>query len=190
MLKELLSILAIIITFVAFIPYIRSIKQHKTRPHVFSWLIWGATTFVVFLAQLSDKGGAGAWPIGVSGLITLYVAWLAYLKKSDNSITFVDWAFMLIAISALPFWYFTANPFWAVLILTTVDLSGFGPTLRKAWPAPFEENLMFYILMMIRNGLAIAALQHYSATTVLFPAMTALACLLFITLIGYRRKII
>jgi hypothetical protein len=51
--------------------YIHSIQQGTTKPHVFSWVIWGSTTFVVFLAQLADKGGAGAWPIGVSGIITL-----------------------------------------------------------------------------------------------------------------------
>ena len=68
MYKELLSAAAIALTFVAFLPYIRSIKQGVTKPHVFSWVIWGSTTFIVFLAQLADKGGAGAWPIGVSGL--------------------------------------------------------------------------------------------------------------------------
>ena len=84
MYKELFSALAILLTFIAFLPYIRSILKGETKPHVFSWVIWGSTTFVVFLAQLADKGGAGAWPIGVSGIITIYVALLAYLKKSES----------------------------------------------------------------------------------------------------------
>ncbi len=58
--KELLGAAAIALTLYAFLPYIRSILQGRTRPHVFSWVIWGSTTFVVFLAQLADKGGAGA----------------------------------------------------------------------------------------------------------------------------------
>ena len=82
MYKELLSILAIALTFIAYLPYIRSIRQGKTKAHVFSWVIWGFTTIIVFLAQLADKGGAGAWPIGVSGIITIYVAFLAYTKNS------------------------------------------------------------------------------------------------------------
>jgi uncharacterized protein with PQ loop repeat len=52
--KELLGMIAIALTLVAFLPYIRSIFRGKTRPHVFSWVIWGSTTFVVFLAQLAD----------------------------------------------------------------------------------------------------------------------------------------
>ena len=69
--KELLSAVAIALTFIAFFPYIRSILNDAIKPHVFSWVIWGTTTSVVFLAQLEDNGGAGAWPIGVSGIGTI-----------------------------------------------------------------------------------------------------------------------
>jgi hypothetical protein len=58
--KELLSALAISLTIIAFFPYIRSIIRGTIQPHVFSWVIWGTTTFVVFLAQLEGHGGAGA----------------------------------------------------------------------------------------------------------------------------------
>ena len=78
----------------------------------------------------------------------------------------------------------------AVVILTTVDLMGFGPTFRKAYELPFEENLTFFVLVSLRNLVAIMALEHYSLTTVLFPAVMAAACLLFITLVNYRRWIL
>jgi len=188
--KEILSAIAIILTFIAFIPYIRSIQQGKTKPHVFSWIIWASVTFIIFLAQLADKGGAGAWPIGVSGIITLYVAILAYSKKSDSMITKKDWLFFSIAMSALPFWYFTSNPLWAVVILTTIDLIGFAPTFRKSYNYPYQEQLLFFILMASRNIISIMALEHYSLTTLLFPAATALACILLVQLIIIRRTII
>jgi len=188
--KELYSALAIALTFIAFLPYIRSILQGITKPHVFSWVIWGSTTFVVFLAQLADKGGAGAWPIGVSGVITLYVAFLAYLKKSDNRITASDWMFFIVAMSSLPLWYFTSDPLSAVLVLTLVDVIGFGPTFRKAYCYPFDEQLRFFVIMAVRNLVSILALENYSQTTVLFPASIAFACIVFILMVLYRRKII
>ena len=188
MYKELLSAVAIALTFIAFFPYIRSILQGKTKPHAFSWVIWGSTTFIVFLAQLADKGGAGAWPIGVSGVITIYVALLAYIKKSDSMITRADWLFLILATSSLPFWYFTSDPLWAVVILTTVDLLGFGPTFRKAYIRPYEEQLMFFMIMAARNFISIVALEHYSLTTVLFPALTGIAVLIFILMVTYRRR--
>ena len=186
--KEFLSAVAIAITFIAFFPYIRSIMQGQIEPHVFSWVIWGSTTFVVFLAQLEDNGGAGAWPIGVSGIITLFIALLAYIKRSDITITRTDWVFFILAISSLPFWYFTSDPLWAVVILTTVDVLGFVPTVRKAYLAPYSESLLFFSLFTVRNLIVIIALENYSVTTVLFPAVIAAACLLLMALIAYRRQ--
>lgn len=190
LLKPLLSALAIVLTLIAFFPYIRAIFKGTVRPHVFSWVIWGSTTFVVFLAQLEDHGGVGAWPIGVSGTITIFIALLAYLKRADISITRTDWLFFVTAMSSLPLWYFTADPMWAVVILTTVDVLGFGPTVRKAYAFPYSESLVFFGLFTARNLFVIMALEHCSVTTVLFPAVIATACVLLMALLTYRRRVL
>lgn len=186
--KAILSGLAIALTFLAFIPYIRSILKGITKPHVFSWIIWGTTTFFVFLAQLDDNGGIGAWPIGVSGIITVMIAYLAYTKRSDISITKSDWLLFIMAMSALLLWYLLKDPLWAVVVLTIVDSIGFIPTIRKVYHAPYSEPLSFIILFFLRNILVILALEHYSITTVLFPAVIAFDCLLLIALIMVRRQ--
>ena len=186
--KEILSGAAIVLTLVAFVPYIRTIVSGATKPHVFSWVIWGATTFVVFLAQLEGKGGVGAWPIGVSGSITIFIAFLAYVKRADITITKTDWLFFVSALSSLPLWYFTSDPLWAVVILTTVDVLGFGPTVRKAYSFPHSESLSFFALFAARNILVIMALETYSVTTVLFPAVIATACMSLMAMVTYRRR--
>lgn len=186
--KEILSAIAILLTLVAFAPYLYAILRGATRPHVFSWVTWGVTTFVVFLAQLEAKGGVGAWPIGVSGVITIFIACLAYAKRSEISITKTDWMFFASAMSSLPLWYLTADPLWAVVVLTAVDVLGFGPTLRKAYSYPHSESLLFFALFAARNLLVIMALEHYSLTTVLFPATTGMACIVLITMLSYRRR--
>jgi len=185
--KLIFSALAILITFVAFIPYIRSILSGATKPHVFSWIIWGTTTFIVFLAQLQANAGLGAWPIGVSGSVTIFIAILAFIKKSDITITTVDWLFFIAALASIPFWYFTSNPLWAVITLTIVDLLGFGPTIRKAYSCPHDENIPFFLLFIVRNTLAIMALESYSMTTVTFPLTVNIACIILVTLVYQRR---
>ena len=187
MYKEVFSAVAIALTLSAFLPYIHAILQGTIKPHVFSWIIWGSTTFIVFLAQIEADAGVGAWPIGISGIITFYVAFLAYIKKSDTTITKKDWFFFVVAMTSLPFWYFSSDPLWAVLILTTVDIIGFGPTVRKAYIAPFEEQLTFFAIFTLRNFIVILALEHYSLTTVLFPAAVAVACLLLMSMVTFRR---
>jgi hypothetical protein len=186
--KEILSGAAIALTIMAFFPYLRAILSGTTRPHVFSWVIWGATTFVVFLAQLDGKGGAGAWPIGVSGSITICIAFLAYAKRADIAITKTDWLFFIAALSSLPLWYLTSDPLWAVVVLTVVDVLGFGPTIRKAYRVPHSESVLFFALFAARNLLVVLALENYSVTTVLFPAVMAAACLSLMALLTYRRR--
>lgn len=185
--KEIFSVIAIIITFVAFVPYIYSIIKAKIKPHVFSWIIWGTTTLAVFFAMIEDKGGMGTYPIGVSACITILIAVLAYIKRTDITISKIDWIFFILAMSSLPFWYLTSDPLWAVVILTTVDVLGFGPTFRKAYKHPYSESILFFGLFTIRNILVILALEYYSVTTILFPAIITIASILLIIVIIYRR---
>ncbi|GAB5459133.1 MAG: hypothetical protein Hens3KO_21630 [Henriciella sp.] len=186
--KETFGALALLLTFAAFIPYIRSISAGQTKPHVFSWLIWGVGTVIVFIAQLLDGGGYGAWVIGVSGGITLCIAALAWSKAGDTSIVRMDWVFLILAMSALPLWVVTSSALSAVIVLTLVDLLGFGPSVRKAYDQPEDENATFFFLGAVRNAFVVLALQNYSWTTVLFPAAVGAACLLFVALILIRRQ--
>lgn len=184
------SAIAIALTFLAFYPYIRAILKGTTRPHVFSWFIWAAVTFTVATAQLAGGAGVGAWPIALSGLITGGVALLALSKSADTSIARMDWVFLTLAATALPLWWLTHDPLAAVLILTSVDLLGFGPSIRKAWALPQEENALFFTIGAIRNGFVILALEHYSWTTALFPAAVGVACLCFVAMILIRRGVV
>jgi len=169
------------------VPYVRSIRAGQTKPHAFSWFVWGLGTFVVFLAQLADRGGLGAWPTGVSGIITASIAVLAYKGRSDTSIAKIDWVFLAIALAALPCWLLTSNPLVAVVLLTGMDVAGFVPTFRLAFLRPHEEHIGFYSLGALRNAVAIAALEHYSWTTVLFPVAVGIACALFVAMVAFRR---
>ena len=55
-LKLAFSVVAIVLTLVTFIPYIRAILSGAIKPHVFTWIIWGITTVIVFFAQLEAEG--------------------------------------------------------------------------------------------------------------------------------------
>ena len=185
---EFVGLAAAVLTVVAYVPYIKAIKGGQVKPHFFSWLIWTLTTAIVFLAQLAADGGAGAWPTAVSAAITVYVAWLALVLRSDFTNTRADWCFLIAALLSLPAWFITADPLWSVIILTLVDALGFGPTLRKAWQKPQEESMQFYLLFAVRSGLSIYALESRTLTTVLFPAAMVVACVLVCGMLWWRRR--
>ena len=100
----------------------------------------------------------------------------------------MDWVFLAVALAALPCWFLTSDPLWAVVILTAVDLAGFGPTFRTGYVRPYDERMGFYALAAVRNVLAILALEAYSLTTALFPAAVGIACVAFVALVAYRRR--
>ncbi len=187
--KEAFSVISILFTLAGFYPYVRGTLSGVVRPHVFSWVIWAITTLVVFAAQLYDGGGAGAWPIGISGVITVFIAWLAWVKRQSISITRLDRWFFAAAVSSLPIWFVTSDPMWAVIVLTFVDVLAFWPTARKITEDPYSESMMFFVMGATRNVFAIMALEHYSITTALFPAAIGSGAVLMILLmLAYRPK--
>lgn len=187
-LQTALSAAAMALTFIAFIPYLRSIFAGTTRPHVFSWVVWGTNTSVAFFATLSAGGGAGAWAVGFSAAITLAVAVLAWQRRADVHITRADWLFFVAGLAAIPLWFVASDPLWAIVVVTGVELLGFAPTIRKSWHQPWSEPIGFLAILIVRNALVIAALAQLSLTTVLFPAAMAAACLLLIGVLAGRRR--
>lgn len=176
------------LTYLAFVPYFRSILAGTTRPHVFSWVVWGTNTSVAFVATLSAGGGAGAWAVGFSAAITLAVAALAWVRRADVQITRSDWGFFLAGLAAIPLWFVASDPLWAIVVVTAVELSGFAPTIRKSWQQPWSEPVSFLAILIVRNALVIAALGERTLTTVLFPAAMASACALLIAILLWRRQ--
>lgn len=171
-------------------PYLRGILAGRLRPHVFSWVIWSLATLVVFAAQVHEGGGPGAWSIGVSGFLTALTALLAWLKRADLSITRFDWICFVLALAALPLWYLNRDPLWSVVVLTVVDLLGFGPTVRKAWLQPEHEGVSFFAVLSLRYLIAIAALTAYSVTTLLFPVAVIAGSLALVAMVLWRRRVL
>jgi len=64
----------------------------KTKPHIFSWLVFLILTFTGFLGQISDNAGPGAWVTGFTAGICLVILILSLLKSRGKvNIVFLDW---------------------------------------------------------------------------------------------------
>jgi len=186
-LKTVLGIIAIGLGLLSYIPYIISIHKGDTKPHAFSWFIWGVLMCIGYAAQAYDGGGAGAWVTGLSGVISLYIAVLAWKVKRDNTITKSDWVMFVLTLSAIPLWLITKNPLWSVILISVIDLAGFYPTFRKAYMLPHEEYTPSYNIGTAKHLTSIIALQNYSFVTVFYPAILAAANLIFVLWVYYRR---
>lgn len=189
-LKEIISSFAVIVTIYAFSSYIKDILKNRTKPHIFTWIIWSISTSIIFLAQLSEGAGVGSYAIGVSAIIAIIIVILTYKQKSDFYITKSDCFFFSSTIIAIPIWYLCKNPLYSVIILTAINTIAMFPTIRKSYLFPYSEQIDYYLIMIVRNILVILALESYSLTTILFPAVVSTSCFILVSMLIYRRKII
>ena len=185
--KAVLGIIGIIIAFVAYIPYFRDIFSGKTKPHAYSWLVWGILTGTAFFGQLFGSGGAGAWVTAFTAMFCFVIFFLA-LNKGEKNITFSDKLSLLAAAFALILWFVTNSPLISIILITFVDIFGFYPTFRKSYHKPKQETLITYFLSGTKWVIAIIALENYSVVTWLYPASLIFLNFTFVILITIRKK--
>lgn len=185
--KEILGLIATAIAFVSYIPYFRDILAHRTKPHAFSWFVWGILTLISFASQISDDAGPGAWVSGFTAVIGLVIFFFA-LKVGKRNIARSDWLMLAGAGLALLMWFITKTPLLSVILITIVDFFGFLPTIRKSYDRPYEETLSTFALSGLKYVVAIFALDNVSVITALYPIYLIGANAFFITLLYVRRK--
>lgn len=150
--------------------YFASILRGQTRPHAFSWLIWGTISTIGFAAQYVDGAGAGSWARGF-GAVTCFVLVVMGILHGEKNITRSDWTTLAVALLAVPLWVVTKTPFWSVVLVCLIDTVGYIPTLRKSWLKPREESAKSYVFSCLGAFFSLVAIEHYTPTTWLYPAV-------------------
>lgn len=187
--KTIISLVAVFLTLVGYIPYFSDIVKRKTTPHVYTWFIWGSVTAIAYALQVSAGAGVGSW-------VTLAVALIAYiifafgLRNRNTDITRSDTVFFILSLVAISLWLVAKQPVLSVILVSSIDMLGFIPTIRKSWNKPHSETLFTYELSAFRHGLSLFALQQYSIVTWLYPLSWAIANALFSVMLIVRRKVI
>lgn len=185
--KEILGSVAVVIAFASFVPYFRDIAKRQTKPHAFSWLVWGTLEIIAFFGQLSDAAGPGAWETGASAVLTLTIFVLA-LTRGERTITRSDWLSLAAAGGAMALWWLTDKPLLSVILISLTDAFGFVPTFRKSFGKPQEETMSQYVLSIAKHLLGLTALANVSMITAFYPASLVVTNSLFVGLLIWRRR--
>lgn len=185
--KEIFTAIGLLFMATSYIIYIHSIYKGDTRPHPFSWFIWGLLTMIGFVAQISDGAGIGALITLASAIISFGISVIGYIKRKNIVISRSDkWAFTL-SLLAIPLWLITDTPLWSVILITLIDIAGFYPTFRKSWYAPEQESALSFSLGGFKHIFTVLALQNYSVITALFPFSLIIMNFSFLAMLYYRR---
>lgn len=178
---------SLIFSFISYIPYFRDIFSGKTKPHAFSWFIWGLLTAIAFFAQLAKGAGAGSWMMGLSAVACFTIFVLA-LVKGERRFSCFDWFSLSGALLGLLFWQLSKNPATAVILVTITDVIGILPTIRKGFYKPYEETMSTWAMGSLKFILALFALQAWNLTTALYPIALILINGTFTIMLIVRRK--
>ncbi len=187
--KIAFAILSTAIGVVAFVPYLRDVWNKKTKPHIFTWLIWAITQGTATAGLLYGDGGVGAIPMIISVSLTVVVILLS-VRNGTKNITRSDVAVLTSALFAIFVWWQLDNPLLAVLMVSAIDAIGYIPTFRKSYMRPWTETAGSWTAFALADGLAIFALESYNLLTVSYLAtITAANTLLVVYLLARRRTV-
>ncbi len=185
--KTLLGALAIGIELISYLIYFIGIYQGKTKPHAFTWLVWGVLNTVGFAAVLTSGGEAVAWILGINAVTNFTIAGIGFWQRNIEYDTY-DWLALAGAFAGIFLWWFTKNAVYAVILISLSDSVGLLPTFRKAYKKPYDENGTSFTIGIFYYILAIFALTSFSVTTVLYPTAIIVVDVSLIILIYLRRR--
>lgn len=185
--KTIISVIAVLLTFIAYIPYVRDTLQGKTTPHVYTWFIWGLVTAIAFGLQVSAGAGVGSW-VTLAVVIACFFVFILGMRNGKKDVTKLDTLFLILSFFALYLWLIVKQPVLSVILVSSVDMLGFVPTIRKSWNKPHSETLFLYSLNAFRHGLSLLALEQYNIVTWLYPGTWTFANALFSIMLIIRRK--
>ncbi len=170
--KTILGLLSAAMALVAYWFYLKDIFAGKTKPHMFSWLIWALLATVGFFGQVSGAAGAGEWVTGVTaagcGLIFVVATF-----KGEKQIARIDKVLLGVAIISIVLLVSVKDTRVSVTLASFALVVGSFLTAKKAYHKPNEETARTFALNSIKFAPAVFALQTYSYLTVVYP-LTAL----------------
>jgi hypothetical protein len=187
--QEIIAVIALLMGLVTTTTYITSILCGKTKPHLYSWIVYSILTAIAFFAQVHDHGGPGTWITGITAAQCIMIAFLS-IKYGEKNKTTSDKMALITSLSAIIPWLFTDDPLLSVILISIIDAVATYPSIRKSWHKPHEERLLSWNLAAFKNTLSIFALTNMTVTTVLYVATTVVVNCTLIGVCLWRRRVL
>ena len=143
--KEVLGLIAVLFEFASIAVYYNSIIHGRTKPHLYTFLVWSIVASIVFAGQWVSGAGAGSWATGVSALFLIGTVLLSF-KFGTTDITRSDGIALFAALAAIVPWAITNNPLWSVILAAIIDACAIIPTFRKTWNNAYSESVSSWVL--------------------------------------------
>jgi hypothetical protein len=185
--KIALVVMGICISRAGTIKYIKDIIAHKTKPHIYTRIIWFITQTIGILGIYKSGWWMGAWWPAI-WLIGLSIVIALSFRHGTKDITAFDTALLVWWIIAIGLWFLIDNPIWSLIVVSCIDIVWYIPTIRKTRNDPYSETLIAWIGYCIANLCNIFALSTYNFNTLVYVGSIFASNLLMTTLILSKRR--
>ena len=185
--KIIFLIFSIVCGLSAFIPYLFDTFKLKTKPHIYTWIIWAMTQGTATFAIFYGGGKLGGVELAI-GVVLQIVVIIFALKYGTKDITKSDALVLVIALLAILVWWQLKQPILSVILVSAIDVFGYIPTFRKSYKDPWSETLATWILFAMSDIFAILALSRYNFLTVTYLATITVVNVSFFIFCTSRRR--
>jgi len=177
---------ATVLGIVAFLSYLRDMLARKTRPHMYTWLIWILTQGIAIAGILRGGGVWGSLNL-VVGLLFCVLIFALSFRYGTRDIVQSDMIVLLGAVGAILLWVVFDRPLLSVFFVTGIDMLGYVPSFRKSYADPWGETLSSWFLFALSNMFALLALSEFNLLTATYLVSITVANLVLLLFCAYRR---
>ena len=185
--KEFIAIIAGFIAIAGNLPYLIDIVKKRVEPHPYTWLVWTIVSGITFFGQIAKGAGVGAVPTGAAEILTIII-FLFSLQYGFKNIKKIDTYFLVFALLGIIPWILTKDPTISIVIVVSIDLIAFVPTLRKTWNLPRSETPLLYGANVLRHVLTLFSLQAYNIATMLHSIAMIITNSIMVIFIKIRKQ--
>ena len=188
--REDLAVIAAAITFACVVPYLRDIRLGTTRPQRASWLVFATLAAVAAVSQALAGNGAGTWLASGSAL-GFGAVFVASIPRGVGGFAAADRAALAVAAAGTAVSIVMARPLYALIGVVIAELGAVALTARKSLDDPDSETRSTWIADGLAGLLSIVAVDHVTATTLLYPVHHTVAngAVVAAIAIGRRRSV-
>ncbi len=187
--RLIFSVIASLTTIVAYYPYIRDIFLWRTKPHLYTWLIWMITTWTATIALWFGKWGFSMISMTIMFILVTLVVLLSF-KYGTKDITKRDTFVLIMALISILIWWQLNNPILAIIMISIIDFLGYIPTYRKSWNNPYEETILFWWTMIIVYSLTFFSNKEFNLLTTIYILTIITANIILFVELFLRRKVL
>jgi hypothetical protein len=187
---EILGVLSGVLLIVGYIPYIYEVIKKTSVPNRASWFIWALSTIVLFFGSKETGTHDAIW-VPLADAVGCTLIFLLAIPLGVGGWSKTDRISLFICLASLALWWYTGDALIALLANLVVYVSGYVPTIKKAWDMPGKESRIawsFFFGGVVLNLIAVATGTDTGFAVWIYPIVLVLTVGTLYTILWRKPK--